>query len=158
MTLHVGTGKVTAHDRMVRAIARGRTDIGFFCSTFLGVTPHPGQLEWLENAEATVNVLATANRWGKTFTIPARHFHRCCYKIGAEARYLDDRGKVDLHKFRRTKYHTVHTAGEWETAALVEQEARKMRAESLHLQALVPRFPASKPPHAEFANGARWKR
>jgi len=157
MGLEVGSGKAGQSDRLLEALKRGRKDIEFFCKVFLGVNPHPGQLKWLLNAEATINALATSNRWGKTFVAPARHYHRCIYKIGAEPRYMDDDGKVDIKKFRRTKYQTVHTGGEWETAALVFEESHKLLNESQYLQAFVKAAPRSKPPHIDFTNGAKWK-
>ena len=157
MSLEVGTGKAVASARRLEILRRGRKDIEFFCQVVLGVTPHPGQLKWLTEANATINALATSNRWGKTFVIPARHYHRCIYKIGAEQKYLDDDGKVDVRKFLRTKYQTVHTGGEWETAALVFEESHKLLNESPLLRSFLTAWPRSKPPHIDFTNGARWK-
>jgi hypothetical protein len=144
-------------DAGLEALRRGRSDIQFFAHVFLGCRLHDGQLRWMTDAEATVNALATANRYGKTFLIPARHYHRCMYKIGAEDKYTRPDGTVDPVRFRKTKYHTVHTAGDWETASLVFEEAHKLLNENPHLRAMLTGWPRSKPPHIDFASGARWK-
>jgi hypothetical protein len=101
------------------AIARGRHDVGYWAWYFLEQQLHDGQIAWLENAEATTNVLTTGNRWGKSFMVAARHFHRCFYKIGAEWRYIDPVTKeVDLTSYHETKFHTLHTAQGWDTVQL----------------------------------------
>lgn len=157
MSLHVGTGKATEAQRVLEALARGRHDHQFFSRTFLNRTLHDGQLEYVENANATVNCLATANRYGKTTLLSHRHFHSCVYKVGGERRYLDDAGVMDAGAFARLRYNTIHTAALWETAALVWDEAHKIINESRRLDAFIKERPKSKPPHIEFIHGARWK-
>jgi hypothetical protein len=144
-------------DDVLEAFARGRTDIEFFCWFFLGLRLHEGQAEWMRDAVATVNVAATANRWGKTTLLPAGHYHSCFYKIGGEPKYATPGGDFDYDAFRKLRYHTVHTAGEWETAAIVHNEAMKLLKENPRLSAFILKAPLSKPPHIEFANGAVWK-
>lgn len=139
------------------AFRRGREDHQFFAHTFLGRTLHDSQLEFITNAEATVNVLACSNRWGKTTLLPHIHFHSCFYKAGAEARFLTPDGDLDPKKFITTKYETVHTASEWELASLTWDEALKMVNESPNLQPFIKDSPRSIPPHIDFINGARWK-
>lgn len=151
------SAKPATGDALLEALARGREDIEFFWRVFLKRTPHPGQLEFATNATATLNCLATANRWGKTVLLPGMHYHAQVYKTGAEPRYLREDGAVDPERFVKTKYRTVHTADEWELAALVWDEARKILNESPELQALVKDAPASKPPHIDFLFGGRWK-
>jgi hypothetical protein len=146
-----------AGDKFLEALSRGREDHEFFGRVFLGYAPHPGQLDFLEHAQATLNLLPTSNRWGKTFLIPHLHIHDCIYKIGAEDRYLDELGEFDQQKFAKTKYHTIHTAGDWETTALVWNEAHKLISESVNLQAFVKDAPRSLPPHIDFITGSRWK-
>lgn len=157
MGLQLGTGKARKTNLLLEALQRGRKDIQFFSYTFLGNTLHDGQLEWCQEAEATINALATANRYGKTFLLPARHYHRCTYKIGAESKYLAVDGSVDTKKFLKTKYHTVHTAGSWETASLVFEEAHKLKNQSKPLDALISAAPRALPPHIKFVNGSVWK-
>lgn len=157
MTIHVNTGKGAGADAFVEALARGRSDIEFFWAYFLGRVPHASQLAYDENAEATVNCLATANRWGKTTLLAGRHFRRHIYKLGAEPTYLDAEGRVDAKAFQKTKYRTVHTAGLWDTAALVWDDAHKMIRESATLRAFIKDAPLTKPPHIDFIFGSRWK-
>jgi hypothetical protein len=102
-------------------------------------------------------VLPTSNRWGKTTVIPTRHYHKCIYKAGAEQRFLDDDGATDLARFLSTKYETVHTAGEWEQAALGWHEALKLHGQNEPLRAFVKgNPPRTLPPHIDFINGAKW--
>lgn len=155
MTLEVGTGKAAEANTLLEAFSRGRQDVQFFCRFFLGRTLHDGQVEFMQNAEAKVNALATSNRWGKTTVLSGRHFHRGVFKIGAEHRYTNEDYSVDLDAFTSLKYETVHTAGEWEQAALVWEDALKLIGENPRLRAFVQAMPKSKPPH--IAGIARWK-
>ena len=157
MTLEVGTGKAPKVNELLEAFARGRNDPQYFCHFFMGRKLHDAQLEYMLNAEAKVNCLATANRWGKTTILSARHFHRGIYKIGAEWRYVDaSTGLVDLDIFTGLKYETVHTAGEWEQAQMVWEDARKLIQESTSLQAFVSEQPKSKPPYIKGIQGWKW--
>lgn len=157
MSIHVGTGKAAEAEAALEALARGRHDHQFFSRAFLNRTLHDGQLEYVENANATVNCLATANRYGKTTLLSHRHTHKCVYKTGGESRYLDDAGTVDLEAFGRLRFNTLHAAALSETAVLVEDEMRKIVGESPRLQAFIKSFPKSKPCHIEFIHGSRWK-
>lgn len=156
MTLEVGTGKAQAAASLLEAFTRGRGDPEYFCSFFMGRTLHPAQVKYMLGAEAKVNVLATANRWGKTTVLCGRHFHRGMYKIGAEHRYTDENFNVDLDAFTSLKYETVHTAGEWEQAAFVWEDATKLLKESPQLAAFVSEQPRSKPPYIKGINGWKW--
>lgn len=148
---------MTRSDQILEALARGREDRQFFSRYFLGRTLHDTQLKYVDGADATVNVLATANRWGKTTVTLNIHAHAGIYKTGAEPFYLDELGDFDLGKFNRTRYNTIHTAGLWETAALVWEDFHKVHNESARLRAFVRAAPRSKPPHVDFITGARWK-
>ena len=156
--MHVGTGKAAESNELLTALQRGRYDHEFFGAEFLGRPPHPGQLKFLENATATVNCLATANRWGKTTVLSHLHFHSGIYKTGAESRYMKD-DELDLEAFIKVKYHTIHTADGWETVALVWDEAHKLMKESKALSVWIPAggAPRSLPPHIDFITGSRWK-
>jgi hypothetical protein len=149
--------RARSHDDVIAVVQRGREDLEFFWKVVLNRTPHPGQLEFHQNAEATINCLATANRWGKTTLLPAIHFHSQIYKVGAEQRYLSDDGCVDPDVFFKTKYRTIHTADEWELARLVWDEANKMINESSYLESMIKDRPRTKPPHIEFLFGGLWK-
>jgi hypothetical protein len=156
--MHVGTGKATAAARLTDALARGRHDHQFFSHFFLGRKLHDGQLEWVDNAVATINVLPTGNRYGKTTMLLDGHCHKCIYKTGAEPKYLDLGGNLDLAKFERVRFQTAHTAFEWETAALVWDEMLRAVNERAELRAFIKGdVKLSKPPHVDFITGSRWK-
>jgi hypothetical protein len=80
---------MTSADSALEALARGRYDYQYFAHTFLGRTLHDSQLEFMENSQAKINALATANRWGKTTVLSVLHFHAGIYKTGAEWRYMN---------------------------------------------------------------------
>lgn len=143
-------------DQLLEALSRGRDDHQFFSHFFLKRKLHDGQLELVENGNATINVLSTANRWGKTFSLDHIHFHANIFKTGAEPRYIKPAG-IDMADFVKVKYHTVHTADLWETAALVWDDAHKLLGESAPLRALVKDAPRTRPPHIDFIFGSRWK-
>lgn len=151
-------GPVTlASDQLLAALARGREDQPFFSHYFLGLKLHDAQAHFVTNANATINVLATANRWGKTTVMTAMHCHANVYKTGAEARFMDEKLVVDLKKFARTKYKTVHAADGWETAALVWEDALRIRNENPRIAAFIRSAPLSHPPHIDFITGSRWQ-
>lgn len=156
MSLEVGTGKAAEANTLLEALQRGREDDQFFSSFFLNRKLHDGQLEYVQNANATVNCLATANRWGKTTVLLHVHAKANVYKTGGEPKYAPD-GFVDEDLFFRLKYHTIHTAGDFETASLVWEDAHKIRNESANFRALIRDAPRSKPPHIDFITGGRWK-
>lgn len=154
--LGVNTGKANEVESLLEAFTRGRGDPAFFCFFFMGRKLHDGQAQWMVEAEAKVNALATSNRWGKTTLLCGRHLHRGMYKVGAEWRYTDEGFSVDLDAFTSLKYETVHTAGEWEQAAFVWEDALKLIGENPRLSAFVKEQPRSKPPHIKGINGWKW--
>lgn len=145
-----------AADELLNALARGREDHQFFAWFFFGEKLHDGQLEFTERSEATINILATSNRWGKTFELRHKHFHKNIYKAGGEPRYLTPEGVIDQNKFLRLKYRTIHTAEGWETVALVWDDALKSIDENPRLAALIKDAPKSLPPKIDFVFGSRW--
>ncbi len=155
--IEVATGKAGEVNTVLEALARGRADHQYFAKTFLGRTLHDGQLNFVNGAEAKINALATANRWGKTTVLSEMHFHAGIYKTGAEWRYLDLDGSFDLDAFTSLKYETVHTAGEWEQAAFVWEDALKLISENHKMLApFVAAQPKSKPPFIKGINGWKW--
>lgn len=156
--LEVGTGKARESNDLLTSLARGRDDHQFFSQTFLGRTLHDGQLEFVENANATINALATANRYGKTTVLLNRHYHGNIYKIGGEPRYLDPvTGQINQDAWLKLKYNTIHTADLFETVQLVWDDAHKVMHEQPMLFAFIAAAPRSLPPHIDFIHGARWK-
>lgn len=156
MSLEVSTGKARGADVLLQAFARGRNDPSYFCEFFMGRKLHDGQAEYMLNAEAKINCLATANRWGKTTVLTGRHLHRGTYKIGAEWRYMEPDGSLNLDAFTSLKYETVHTAGEWEQAQYVWQDIQKLIIERQEVQALITDAPKSLPPFVRGLNGWKW--
>ena len=152
----VTASKAKQVNDLLEAFALGRSDPVFFCHWFLGRDLHDGQAHFMVEAEAKVNALACANRYGKTTLMACRHFHRGVYKVGGEWRYCDEDGSVNLDAFTALKYETVHTAGEWEQAALVWEDAHKLIGEQGRIAAFVSSMPKSKPPYIKGINGWKW--
>lgn len=140
---------------LTEAMQRGREDPCYFSHYFLRRQLHDAQADFVLDAEATVNLLATANRWGKTTVLTVRHCHKCFYKLGAEPRYFPE-GEFDADAFSRLKYYTIHCAGLWDTARLVWDDFHKIYAESARLGPFIKDAPRSLPPHVTFLNGSRW--
>lgn len=157
MTLEVGTGKSGEVNTLLEAFARGRNDPEYFIHFFCGRKLHSGQAKFMRNSNAKVNCLATANRWGKTTLLFGEHFHAGTYKTGAEFKYTNDDGSINMDAFTRLKYLTVHTAGEWEQAAYVWEDALKIILENPRTSALIASHPASKPPHIKGIAGWKWE-
>jgi hypothetical protein len=139
------------------AFFRARSDQAFFWHYFLLRCPHPGQRQFIESATATTNLLACSNRYGKTTMLAGRHFHKNIFKVGAESRYLDPETFVfDVDSFIRTRYRTAHTAGEWDQASEVWEDAQKLINESERLAVMVKNVKRSPPHEIEFINGSKW--
>lgn len=142
---------------LVEDLARGRDDPAFYSWRFCKRKLHDGQAEWIANANASVNVLATGNRWGKTSVVTVGHCHSCTYKTGAEPRYTNDDGTIDLARLAQERYETAHLAPSAELSELVWRDFNSMRRGSPDLDAWVAAAPRSKPPNIEFITGARWR-
>lgn len=142
---------------LVQAFERGRHDPCFFSHYFLRRKLHDGQAEFVTSGEATINVLATANRYGKTTVVSTRHLWRCFYKVGGEARYTNSDGSVNEAAWYELRYQTIHTAGLWDTCSLVWADALKIIQESPRIRAFIEATPRTLPPHIKFRNGALWK-
>lgn len=143
-------------DGSLDAFTRAREDPIFFWHYFLSRCPHPGQARYITEANATINGLACSNRYGKTTLLAGRHLHSNIFKIGGEPRYIRDDGSFDLKAFQKLRYRTVHTAGEWDQASEVWEDAHRLIDENPRLAAFVKERPRSKPPHIEFIHGAKW--
>lgn len=140
------------------ALDRGYDDPAFFSHYFLRRKLTDKQAQWMREAEATYNIAATANRFGKTSILTPRHYYRNVYKFGGEQFYTNPvTGDTVPELFLRTKYQTIHTAGQWDTASLVWVDALKVYEESQRLRQFIKATPRTLPPHIDFVNGARWK-
>lgn len=156
MSLEVGTGLAKEASSLLEAFAMGRNDPVYFCDFFMGRKLHDGQAEFMLNANAKINCLATANRWGKTTELTGMHFHSGTYKIGAESKYMNPDGTLDFDIFTKLQYDTVHSAGEWEQARMVWDDALKIIGENARMAALVKEFPKSLPPFIKGIAGHKW--
>lgn len=156
MSLEVGTGKAREVDGLLNAFADGRNDPEFFCDFFMGRKLHSGQAEFMRDAQARVNYLATANRWGKTTVLTGFHVHAGTYKTGAEFRYVDDDGNVNQDAFAKLKYETAHTGGEWEHAKPVWDDIQTLVQQNRRMAALIKDAPRSLPPHVIGTFGWKW--
>ena len=141
----------------VEAIMRGRGDVEFFARHYMGMQLHGGQLEWLHEAQARINLLLTGNRWGKTTTMMVAHTHAQFYKLGAEPRYVDADGTVDVSRMARERYYTVHSAGLYDTAKEVWREFASLVKASPDLAVwLETPLPRSEPHEVNWMHGGRW--
>ena len=115
-------------------IARGKWDIEFFAKRFLGVTLHPGQVEF---AEAVLMrdlsgwrpryldiALAAGNRAGKTLIETICHFHSTWYKLGLPPPRLSS--QTSLSKWNAMPYEWYHLAIAQETSELAYIELRRL--------------------------------
>lgn len=115
-------------------LARGRWDIEFFATRFLGVTLHPGQIEF---ATAVLMrdlsgwrprffdiALAAGNRAGKTLIETICHFHSTFYKLGLPPPRLSSR--TSLAKWNASAYEWYHLAIAQETSELAYIELRRL--------------------------------
>ncbi len=53
----------------------------YFSQVVLGITPHPGQKAWLRRSTKGSNLLATGNRWGKSYVQAIKILHRAIFRI-----------------------------------------------------------------------------
>ena len=144
------------HLDVMEALTLGRMDHKLFWHYFLLRCPHDGQERFCRESEATINALACSNRYGKTTLLAGVHYHANIYKTGAEPRYMDDDGVVDLAAFTRERYRTVHTAGEYDQVTEVHNDALQLKNDSPRLSAFIKNAPLSKPPHIDFITGSKW--
>jgi hypothetical protein len=115
-------------------IARGRWDIEFFASRFLGVTLHPGQVEFAMSVlmrdmggwrpRYLDIALAAGNRAGKTVIEAICHFHSTWYKLGLPPPRLSS--LASLSKWNALPYEWYHLAIAQETSELAYIELRRL--------------------------------
>lgn len=142
---------------LVEDLQRGRYDPPFFSHRFCKRKLHDGQAEWIEKAVASVNVLATGNRYGKTSVVTVGHAHSCVYKIGGEHRYSDAAGVIDMEAMASLEYNTAHAAPSNELAKIVWQDFNRMRRGSPDLDVWVESMPRSEPYNITFIHDACWR-
>ncbi|MDD4050774.1 MAG: terminase family protein [candidate division Zixibacteria bacterium] len=60
---------------------RALGDPVYFARKVLGIHPHPGQSAWLAGSNRPENLLATGNRWGKSYVQAIKLLHRAMFRI-----------------------------------------------------------------------------
>lgn len=111
-------------------LVRGRTDIVFFASRFLGIELHPGQRRFARaatmlngHALAFLDIaLSSGNRAGKTLVLAIVALHHTFYKLGIRPPTEGD--KADLNRWTAAPYHWYHISYEGKVANLVHNELR----------------------------------
>lgn len=83
-------------------LTRGRTDIVYFAEVFLGLVLHDGQKKYLRNANEKINLLVSANRWGKSVLMAVLHIHSCFYKLNL--------GEGNAKDWEKAHYATINLA------------------------------------------------
>lgn len=114
-----------------------------FVHKFLAKTPrgHKGQVRWLTEANASINVLIPGNRFGKSVVEAMRHIHHNVFKVG-----------IDKPK-RSTPYETISVSISNDQAEIVFEEAKKL-LDTPQAKPLVKRIYSSPFPKIVFYNGS----
>jgi len=114
----------------------------YFVRSVLGIRPHPGQMRWLENSVRPENLLATGNRWGKSYIQAMKILHRAFFKI----RSIGNDG--DGH------YNIVVASITQDQANIIFNAAVRMVRSNKLLMALVQSIKRTPYPEMVFGNGA----
>ncbi len=121
---------------------RGLLDPSYFAEVVLGVNLHDGQKAWLENSCCRENVLATGNRWGKSFVAAVKIVHHALYR----PRKL----KFDASG----RYRIVTASITQEQANIVFNQVVRLVRQSPLLEPLITVIAKTPYPRLEFGNGA----
>ncbi len=108
----------------------------------MDVTLHDGQRKWLENSHYRENVLATGNRWGKSFVSAVKIVHHALYR--PRKLRFDGCGK----------YRIVTASITQEQANIVFNQAVRLMRQSELLEPLISSIVKTPYPRLEFGNGA----
>jgi hypothetical protein len=120
---------------------RGLLDPVYFAKAVLNVDLHEGQRKWLVNSTKRENVLATGNRWGKSFV--------CAVKVVHHAIYRPRRLRFDACG----RYRIVTASITQEQANIVFNQAVRLLRQSL-LEPLITAQVKTPYPRLELGNGA----
>ncbi len=121
---------------------RGLFDPAYFAAAVLGVNLHDGQRKWLSDSRQRENVLATGNRWGKSFASAVKIVHHAVYR----PRQL----KFDVSG----RYRIVTASITQEQANIVFKQAVRLARQSKTLRPLIASFTKTPYPRLEFSNGS----
>ncbi|HWR81784.1 MAG TPA: terminase family protein [Candidatus Deferrimicrobium sp.] len=129
-------------DRSAIDWRRGLTDPLYFAETVLGVNLHEGQRTWLANSRRRENILATGNRWGKSFASAVKIVHHALYR------------PRPLSYDRSGRYRIVTASITQEQANIIFNEAVRLIRQSPLLEPLLTVVTKTPYPRFEFGNGA----
>jgi len=138
-------------DQIKTRWAQMRDDPVLFADIMLAKSPrqkgkeHAGQIRWLTEANASINVLVPGNRFGKSVVEAMRHIHHCVFKIGAQP---DGR-----HSWRTMPYETINVSISADQAGIAMDEAVRL-CETPQMKPLVKRIYSTPFPRIIFYNGA----
>jgi len=114
----------------MRDLQRGRLDIPYFASRWLGIDLHPGQVAWAEacaerdetgwRPKYLTTVVSAGNRAGKTLVLSIVVLHHVFYKLGLRPPKAGDR--EDSLRWLRQPFVWYHLGVYQETSELVFRE------------------------------------
>ena len=117
----------------------------YFAEIMLPRRPHEGQVKFLTEANAYINVLVPGNRWGKSTVIAMRHIWHCMFKVGGQPS-----GK---HTWATMPYETISAAYSADQAMIVYNEALRLLKHPA-IAPFVTRVRTTPFPSIRFYNGA----
>lgn len=132
-----------AYEKRRDIVRASKASSVFFANQFLPKKPHPGQITWLNESHAPINVLVPGNRWGKSTVIAMKHIWKCVFKVGM-TRVMKEAGDP---------YETISVAMSADQAEIVFREAKRLLS-TKGLRPLVKDFRSSPFPHIIFTNGS----
>ncbi len=111
-------------------LARGRSDVEFFASRWLGIKGNPGQVRWWKacadraddgfRPRYLTTVVSAGNRAGKTLAMAVVCLHHALYKLGVRPPAGGD--QTDAIRWINDPYEWYHVGIQQETAELVHRE------------------------------------
>lgn len=121
---------------------RALTEASYFARAVLGQRLHRGQEMWLASSHCRENVLATGNRWGKSFVSALKLVHSALFRVRPLA--YDTSGR----------YRAVVASITQEQANLVFDQAVRLVQQSPLVAPLVKALVRTPFPKLTFGNGA----
>lgn len=108
----------------------------------LGVEPHPGQANWLASSTRPENLLATGNRWGKSYVQAIKILHRAFFRIRP------------LHYDACGRYAVVAASITQDQANIIFNAAARLVRRNTVLSALTSSIKRTPYPELVLGNGA----
>jgi len=115
----------------------------YFAHSVLGINPHPGQAQWLASSNKPENLLATGNRWGKSYAQAIKILHRAIFRIRA---LCHDAVAGD-------RYNIVTASITQDQANIIFNTAVRIARQNVLIWALVKSIKHTPYPEMVFGNG-----